>query len=68
MTTLDSITIDTECPNCHKPIHKTVSSPKPTTKLRSRRGMKIDPRFLQAKGSMETEEALQHVEMFLGSL
>ena len=53
MTTLDSITVDTKCPNCHKHIHKTVSRAKPTTKLRSQ-GMKIDPRFLQAKGSMET--------------
>ena len=68
MTALDSITIDTECPNCHKHIQKTVSSPKPATKLRSRRGMKIDHRFLQANRSRETEEALQHVEIFLGSL
>ena len=67
-TILDSISVDTECPKCHKHIHKTVSSPKPNTKLRSSHCMKIDPRFLQAKGSMETEEALQHVEMFLGSL
>ena len=56
-TILDSMTVDTECPNCHKHIHKTVSSPKPATQLRSSRGR-----------SMETEKALQHVEMFLGSL
>ena len=55
MTTLDSITMDIECPNCHKHIQKTVSSPKPATQLRSSRGMKIDPRFLQAKRSRETE-------------
>ena len=55
MTALDRITMDIECPNCHKHIQKTVSSPKPTTKWRSSRGMKIDPRFLQAKRSMETE-------------
>ena len=68
-TILDSITIDIECSNCHKHIHKTVSSPKPATQLRSSRGMKIDPRFLQANRSMRaTEKALQHVENFLGSL
>ena len=67
-TILDSMTVDTECPNCHKHIHKTVSSPKPATKLRSSRGMKIDPRFLQSNRSIETEKALQHVEIFLGSL
>ena len=67
-TILDSMTVDTECPNCHKHIHKTVSSPKPATKLRSSHGMKIDPRFLQAKRPREVEEALQHVEIFLGSL
>ena len=51
MTALDSITIDIECPNCDKHIQKTVSSPKPATKLRSSRGMKIDPRFLQTRAS-----------------
>lgn len=54
-TILDSITMDIECPNCHKHIQKTVSSPKPATQLRSSRGMKIDPRFLQAKRPRETE-------------
>ena len=67
-TILDSITIDIECSNCHKHIHKTVSSPKPATQLRSSRGMKIDPRFLQANRSMAIEKALQHVENLLGSL
>ena len=55
----DSITVYTECPNCHRNFHKTVSSTKPARPLDRTRGMKTDPRFLPAHRSRETEQALQ---------
>ena len=66
-TILDSITVDIECPNCHRNIQKTAGVLKHNTHFYCLCGMRFEPNF-QVQGFQETERALQQLERTLRSL